>query len=68
MELTFVTSLDAVEIVDVLTANNANHGNWNCTFCMIIKSPSGFESINKHDRDYSYWKILSLVFPLKYQA
>ena len=33
-----------------------------------IKSPPRFERINKLDRDYSYWQILSLVCPLKYKC
>lgn len=31
------------------------------------KTCRNFDSINKLQRDYSYWKILSLVCPLKYK-
>ena len=27
-----------------------------------------FDRINKLDRDYSYWQILSLVYPQKYHV
>ena len=37
-------------------------------FCMTIKSSSLLERINKLQRDYSYWQILSLVCPLKYHV
>ena len=58
-----VTSLDPDVTVDVLTAKSCQ--NSNCTFRMIIKSSSRFDGINKHDLDFSYWQILSLVCPLK---
>ena len=27
-----------------------------------------FDRINKLDRDYLYWQILSLIYPLKYHV
>ena len=42
--------------------------NSNSTFCMAIKLRLVFNRINKVDRDYSYWQILSLVCPLEFQV
>ena len=42
--------------------------NSSCTFRMTIKSSSRFERINKLDRDFSCWQILSLACLLKYHA
>ena len=47
-----VTFFHAVATVDVLT---------NRTFCMTIKSSFCFERMNKVDRDFSHWQILSFV-------
>ena len=35
---------------------------------MTMKSSSRFYRINKLDRDYSHWQILSLVYPVKYHV
>ena len=35
------------------------------TFCMTMKSSSRFDRINKLDRDYLYWQILSLIWGSK---
>ena len=58
--------------VDVLTASYNDVlktcRNSKCTFCMPIKSSPRLERINKLERDYSYWQILSVVCPLKYHV
>ena len=35
---------------------------------MTIKSTFRFKRINKVDRDFPHWKILSLTYPLKYHV
>ena len=70
MDAIVVIFFIAVGTVDVLTASN-NYvklvETWTVYFANV-KLPYRFERINKLDRDYSYWDILSLVCPLKYRV
>ena len=68
MEVIIVTFLYAVETVDVLNGKHYRRKscrNPMCTFCMTMKSSC---RINKLNRDFWYWQILSLVCPLKYHV
>ena len=60
--------LDAVATVDLLIESNnvENRVKTRAVHFARLKSWSGFERIS--DRDNSYWKILSLVCPLKYHV
>ena len=62
-----VTFFNAEATVDVLTASN-NDINFVEIQPYIFKSLFRFERINKVDRDFSYWQILSFVCPLKYHV
>ena len=63
VEVIIVTLLYAVATVDVLTANgndavNLAKGRY---VLVTMKTSSRFDGINKLDRYFSYWQILSLV-------
>ena len=60
-----VTLQHAVATVNVLMANSNDVNLANTLDTEIVVS---FDRINKLDRDYSYWQILSLVCPLKYHV
>ena len=49
-------------------SNDVNLANSICMFCMTMKLSSRFDTINNLDHNYSYWRILSLVCPLKYPS
>ena len=61
-----VTLQYAVATVNVLMANSndVNLANTLHNYEIVVS----FDRINKLDRDYSYWQILSLVCPLKYHV
>ena len=61
-----VTLQYAVATVNVLMANSndVNLANTLDNFEIVVS----FDRINKLDRDYSYWQMLSLVCPLKYHV
>ena len=68
VEVIIVAFLCAVATVDVFMANGNDVKSCQNSirrFCMTMKSSSRFDRINKLNCDYSYWKILSLVCPLK---
>ena len=63
----FIVTLQYSEAtVNVLMANSndVNLANTLDNFEIVVS----FNRINKLDRDYSYWQILSLVCPLKYHV
>ena len=63
----FIVTLQYSEAtVNVLMANSndVNLANTLDNFEIVVS----FDRINKLDRDYSYWQILSLVCPLKYHV
>ena len=63
----FIVTLQySVATVNVLMANSndVNLANTLDNFEIVVS----FDRINKLDRDYSYWQILSLVCPLKYHV
>ena len=61
-----VTLQYAVATVNVLMANSndVNLANTLDNFEIVVS----LDRINKLDRDYSYWQMLSLVCPLKYHV
>ena len=61
-----VTLQYAVATVNVLMANSndVNLANTLDNFEIVVS----FDRINKLDRDYLYWQMLSLVCPLKYHV
>ena len=61
-----VTLQYAVATVNVLMANSndVNLANTLDNFEIV----ASLDRINKLDRDYSYWQMLSLVCPLKYHV
>ena len=62
----FIVTLQYSEAtVNVLMANSNDVNLANTLDTEIVVS---FDRINKLDRDYSYWQILSLVCPLKYHV
>ena len=70
VDVIVVIFFNAVGTVDVLTASNDDVKlveTWTVYFANV-KLPYRFEKINKLDRNYSYWDILSLVCPLKYRV
>ena len=66
MEVIIVTLQYSVAIVNVLMANSndVNLANTLDNYEIVVS----FDRINKLDRDYSYWQILSLVCPQKYHV
>ena len=63
----FIVTLQYSEAtVNVLMANSndVNLANTLDNIEIVVS----FDTINKLDRDYSYWQILSLVCPLKYHV
>ena len=63
VEVIIVTLQYTVATVDVLIANSNDSVNLVKSRYVLItmKTSSRFDGINKLDRDFSYWKILSLV-------
>ena len=62
----FIVTLQYSEAtVNVLMANSNDVNLANTLDTEIVVS---FDRINKLDRDYSYWQILSLVCPQKYHV
>ena len=61
LEVIIATSLDAVTTVDVLTTSNNDLKLIETLLLHDQKTSSRFERINKLDRDYSCWQILSRV-------
>ena len=61
-----VTLQYAVATVNVpmLNGNDVNLANTLGNYEIVVS----FDRINKLDRDYSYWQILSLVCPQKYHV
>ena len=66
MEVIIVTLQYAVATVNVpmSNSNDVNLANTLHNYEIVVS----FDRINKLDRDYSYWQILSLVCPLKYHV
>ena len=61
LEVIIATFMDAVTTVDVLTTRNNDVKLIETLLLNDLKSSSCFERINKLDRDYSCWQILSRV-------
>ena len=66
VEVIIVTFQYAVATVNVpmSNSNDASLANTLDNYEIVVS----FDRINKLDRDYSYWQILSLVCPLKYHV
>ena len=66
VEVIIVTFQSAVATVNVPMSNNndVSLANTLDNYEIVVS----FDRINKLDRDYSYWQILSLVCPLKYHV
>ena len=66
VEVIIVTLQYAVATVNVpmSNSNDINLANTLDNYETVVS----FDRINKLDRDYSYWQILSLVCPLKYHV
>ena len=66
VEVIIVTLQYSVATVNVLMANSndLNLAKTLDNYEIVVS----FDRINKLDRDYSYWQILSLVCPLKYHV